>query len=77
MATKTFTSAMLYGQRGEGTRGVPEIPAGSSVSTDFKMTIDTTKPGVTGADGFEIKLHNGTTNFTVSWGDGKSDVITA
>ena len=76
MAITTFTPQMLYGQRGEGTRGVPEIPV-VSVSTDFKMTIKTDNAGTSADDSFYLKLANGTTNMTVDWGDGSSDLITA
>jgi len=31
---------MLYGQRGEGTRGVPEIPVGSSFTNTYSMEFD-------------------------------------
>jgi hypothetical protein len=37
MATTTFTPSML---RGAGTRGIPEIPAGSSFTNDFSMNFD-------------------------------------
>ena len=37
MATKIFTPAML---RGAGTRGVPEIPAGSSFTNTYSMAFD-------------------------------------
>jgi len=40
MATTTYTPSMLWGQRGEGTRGVPEIPAGSSTDSDAQAFID-------------------------------------
>jgi hypothetical protein len=41
----------------------------------FKMTVDTTQPG-SASDTFVLPLQNGTTNMTVYWGDGSSDVIT-
>tara|TARA_R110000822_G_scaffold60588_6_gene150781 strand:+ start:1619 stop:2461 length:843 start_codon:yes stop_codon:yes gene_type:complete len=50
--------------------------SGGAVSTDFKMTVDTTQTG-SASDTFVLPLHNGTTSMTVSWGDGNSDVITA
>jgi hypothetical protein len=71
MATTIYTPSML---KGAGTRGVPEVPAGS-VSTEFKMTIDTTQAG-SASDTFILQLQNGVTNITVYWGDGKSDLIT-
>ena len=49
---------------------------GVPVSTDFKITVDTTQTG-SASDTFVLPLHNGTTSMTVSWGDGNSDVITA
>jgi surface protein len=45
------------------------------VETEFKITIDTTQPG-SASDTFILRLWNGTTNMTVYWGDGNSDVIT-
>ena len=58
MATTTFTPSML---RGAGTRGIPEIPAGSSFTNDFSMNFD-------GSDDF-IELSSSITlsgAFTVS-----------
>jgi hypothetical protein len=49
----------------------------SSVSTDSKIAIKTDNPGVSANDSFYLKLANGSTNMTVYWGDGNSDVITA
>lgn len=53
----------------------------TTVPTDplFKMTIDTTiiVDAVTDEHSFELKLQSGTTNITVNWGDGSSDVITS
>ena len=46
------------------------------VETEFKITVDTTQPG-SASDTFVLPLQNGTTNMTVYWGDGNSDVITA
>ena len=46
------------------------------VSTDFKITVDTTKAG-SASDTFVLPLQVGTTSMTVYWGDGNSDVITA
>ena len=37
MATKIFTPSML---RGAGTRGVPEIPVGSSFTNTYSMEFD-------------------------------------
>lgn len=48
---------------------------GSAVSTEFKITVDTTKAG-SASDTFVLPLHNGATSMTVYWGDGNSDVIT-
>jgi len=45
------------------------------VSTEFKMTVDTTQPG-SASDTFVLPLQNGATSMTVYWGDGNSDVIT-
>jgi len=45
------------------------------VSTDFKITVDTTKAG-SASDTFVLPLQNGATNMKVYWGDGNSDVIT-
>ena len=44
MPTTNFSSKVLYGLRGEGTRGIPEIPAGASSETKFviEVTIDDT-----------------------------------
>jgi hypothetical protein len=43
----------------------------------FKITVDTTKAG-SATDTFILPLESGTTySFTVEWGDGTSDVITA
>ena len=46
------------------------------VSTDFKITVDTTQAG-SASDTFVLPLHSGSTSMTVSWGDGNSDVITS
>ena len=44
----------------------------------FKITIDTTKPGSTNSQSFELSFgYLSPVNFTVDWGDGTSDVITA
>ena len=42
MPTTNFSSKVLYGLRGEGTRGVPEIPAGggSSFSNTKSLSYD-------------------------------------
>lgn len=43
----------------------------------FKITIDTTKPGSTNSQSFQLSFaYLSTVNFTVDWGDGTSDVIT-
>ena len=42
----------------------------------FKITVDTTKAG-TASDTFKLNLQSGSTNMTVYWGDGNSDLITA
>jgi|6_EtaG_2_1085325.scaffolds.fasta_scaffold36656_4 hypothetical protein len=61
MATKTFTSKMLYGQRGEGTRGVPEIPGGSSWDGDlYSLDFDGIEDG--------IKLDNTENNTDFNFG---------
>jgi hypothetical protein len=43
MATTTFTPSML---RGAGTRGIPEIAAGSSYSNTYSLSFDGTDDGV-------------------------------
>ena len=44
----------------------------------FKMTVDTTKVGVTNNQSFELAFATSTSvNLTVDWGDGSSDVITS
>ena len=50
-----------------------EIP--NLIDPLFKMTVDTTQAG-SASDTFVLPLQNGTTNMTVYWGDGNSDVIT-
>jgi hypothetical protein len=52
-----------------------EIP--NLIDPLFKMTIDTTKVGVTNNQSFILPLQNGVTNVTVNWGDGTSNLITA
>ena len=49
---------------------------GVPVSTDFKITVDTTQAG-SASDTFVLPLALGTTNMTVYWGDGNSDLITS
>lgn len=49
---------------------------GSAVQNEFIFTVDTTKAG-SASDTFVLPLQIGTTNMTVYWGDGNSDVITA
>jgi surface protein len=44
--------------------------------TLFRMTIKTDNAGTSADDSFYLKLANGTTNVTVDWGDGNSDLIT-
>jgi len=70
MATTIFTPSMLR----NGTRGVPEIPAGAVGETKFVMEV--TIP----SDGYAITLTmNGTggggfgNNYNVDWGDGNTD----
>ena len=46
------------------------------VSTEFKITVDTTKAG-SASDTFVLPLQVGTTSMTVYWGDGNSDLITS
>jgi hypothetical protein len=46
MATTTFTPSML---RGAGTRGIPEIPAGSSFSNTYSLAFDGTDDIATGS----------------------------
>jgi len=61
------------------------VPITISSDTSFRMTIDTTiivtgEPygnTVTNEHSFELKLQSGSTNVTVNWGDGSSDVITS
>ena len=44
----------------------------------FKMTIDTTKPGISDSQSFQLDFGiSSAVNFTVDWGDGNSDVITS
>ena len=43
MATTTFTPSML---RGAGTRGIPEIAAGSSYSNTYSLSFDGTDDGI-------------------------------
>lgn len=53
-----------------------EIP--NLIDPLFKITIDTTKPGSTNSQSFELSFgYLSPVNFTVDWGDGTSDVITA
>jgi hypothetical protein len=47
-----------------------------SVVSEFIISVDTTKAG-SASDTFVLPLQNDTTNMTVYWGDGNSDVITA
>lgn len=49
---------------------------GAVGATEFKFTVDTTKAG-SASDTFILSLWLGTTNMTVYWGDGNSDVITS
>ena len=71
MATTIFTPSMLR----NGTRGVPEIPAGAVGETKFVMEV--TIP----SDGYAITLFMNTTgggggfgnNYNVDWGDGNTD----
>ena len=49
---------------------------GSAVSTDFKITVDTTQAG-SASDTFVLPLQNTTNNFTVYWGDGTSENVTS
>ena len=52
-----------------------EIP--NLIDPLFKMTIDTTKPGVTNNQSFELAFASSSSvNLTVDWGDGTSNVIT-
>ena len=58
MATTTFTPPML---RGAGTRGIPEIPAGSSFTNNFSLNFDGTDDEVTfsnivASDEFTVSL---------------------
>lgn len=52
-----------------------EIP--NLVDPLFKMTIDTTQAGDTNTQSYRLDLHDGSTNLTVDWGDGSSDLITS
>ena len=47
MATTTFTPSML---RGAGTRGIPEIPAGSSFTDTYSLNFDGTDDQVSFPD---------------------------
>ena len=58
MATTTFTPSML---RGAGTRGVPEIPAGSSYSNTYSFDFDGTDDFI---DCGNITALNGVTEAT-------------
>jgi hypothetical protein len=64
MVTKIFTPAML---RGAGTRGVPEIPAGSSFSNTYSFNFDGVDENIKVADASDGPLYDiGTGDFTVS-----------
>ena len=45
-------------------------------NSDFQFQVDTTKAG-SASDTFILPLSSGTTNFTIDWGDGNTDLITA
>ena len=64
MATKIFTPTML---RGAGTRGVPEIPLGSSFTNTYSFTFDGTDENILVADASSGPIYDiGTGDFTVS-----------
>lgn len=71
MATKTFTFKMLYGQRGEGTRGVPEILAGGGGETKFVMEV--TIPSDAFVFRFDMVTYSVANNMNIDWGDSSSD----
>ena len=57
MATTTFTPSML---RGAGTRGIPEIPAGSSFSNTYSLAFDGTDDYVD-TNSYDLDATNGLT----------------
>ena len=65
----------MYGY-GYGYKNSLVVGGGAPVDNTFKMTIDTTQAG-SASDTFVLPLRTGTVNFTVHWGDGNNDVITA
>ena len=58
MATTIYTPAML---RGAGTRGVPEIPAGSSFTNTYSMKFDGIDEAV------QIPTLTTTANYTIAF----------
>ncbi len=48
------------------------------IDTAFRMTVDTTKVGVTNTQSFQLSFaYLSPVDFTVDWGDGSTDVITS
>ena len=54
---------------------LPGQGGGGAGLSDFKMTIDTTKPGIDPSQ-FKLPLQTSANNFTIYWGDGLSQTVT-
>ena len=66
----------MYGYGYKYTSGLVVGAGGTPLDTTFKITVDTTKAG-SASDTFVLPLQIATTNMTIYWGDGNSDLITA